>query len=81
MIEKVFERRKNDSRFVEETGRILTLEIFILMLFSNLTGIICLEVAATFIVYKNTQINLIAAILVETILTLIHYRRVGKGSI
>jgi hypothetical protein len=40
MIEEVFKRMKNDSRFVEEKGRILVLEIFSLVLFPNLTIII-----------------------------------------
>jgi hypothetical protein len=81
MIEDAFKMRKNDSRFVEENGRILALGIFRLVLFPNLTRIICLEVVATFIVYKKTQINLITMILVKTILTLIHYRRFGKGKL
>jgi hypothetical protein len=37
MIEKVFERRKNDSRFAKEKSRILALGIFRLVLFLNLT--------------------------------------------
>jgi hypothetical protein len=37
MIEEVFERRKNDSRFFEEKGRILALEIFGIVLFPNFT--------------------------------------------
>jgi hypothetical protein len=36
MIEKVFEGRKNDSRFAKENSRILALGIFRLMLFLNL---------------------------------------------
>ena len=75
MIEEVFKIRTNDSRFVEENGRILALGIFRLVLFPNLIRIICLEVVATFIAYKNTQINLIMMILVKTILTLIHYEQ------
>ena len=79
MIKQVFKKRKNDSRFVEEKGIILALGIFRLMLFPNLTGIISL-VAATCFAYENTQMNLIAMILVKTILTLNHCKRVGKGS-
>ena len=60
--------------------KILALGIFKLMLFPNLIGIISLEAAATFVAYENTQINLIIVILAETILTINHYRRVGKGS-
>jgi hypothetical protein len=37
MIEEVFERRKNDSRFFKEKGRILALEIFGIVLFPNFT--------------------------------------------
>ena len=40
IIEEVFEKRKNDSRFVEEKGRILALGILGLVLFPNLNGII-----------------------------------------
>jgi hypothetical protein len=50
------------------------------VLFPNLTGIIGLEVVASFLSYKNTQINLTMAILAETILTLNHCKRIGKGS-
>jgi len=54
-IEEVFEKRKNDSRFVEENGIILALGIFRLVLFPNLTGIINLKAAATFFAYENTD--------------------------
>jgi len=77
MIEEVFERRKNDYRL---KGRILALRIFGLVLFSNLTRIISLEAVAAFVAYENTSINLIEAILAETILTLSRCRRVGNGS-
>jgi hypothetical protein len=50
------------------------------VLFPNLTGIISLEAATTFIAYKNTQMNPTTTILIETILMLSHCRRVGKGS-
>jgi hypothetical protein len=79
MIEEVFERRKNYSRFVKKKSKTFALGIFTLVLFPNLTGIISLEAAATFIAYKNTQIHLTIVILVETIL-LNHCRRVSKGS-
>lgn len=72
--------KKNDFRFVEENGKIFALEIFRLVLFPNLTGIINLEAATTFVTYENTQINSIMAILVEAILTLNHYRRASNGS-
>jgi hypothetical protein len=70
MIKEVFERRKNESRFVKEKGKI----------FPNLTRIIILEAIAAFVAYENTQINPTTKILAKTILTLNHYRRVGKGS-
>jgi len=80
MIEEVFEKRKNDSKFVEEKGIIVVLGIFMLVLFPNLIGIISLKVATTFVTYENTLINFTAAILAKTILTLNHCRRVAKGS-
>ena len=55
MIEEVFERRKNDSRFFKEKGRILALEIFGIVLFPNFTWIVSLEVAITFVAYENTH--------------------------
>jgi hypothetical protein len=62
--------------------KIISLELGILglVLFPNLTKIISLEVVVAFIAYKNTQINSTEAILVETISTLNHCRRVSKGS-
>ena len=54
MIEEVFEKRKNDSRF-KENGKILALGIFRFVLFPNLTRIISLEAATTFVSYENTQ--------------------------
>ena len=77
MIEEVFETRKNDFRFIEEKGRILTLGIFRLMLFPNLTRTINSEVAAAFVAYENTHINPTIVILAKTILTLSHYKRVS----
>jgi hypothetical protein len=77
MIEEVFETRKNDSRFIEEKGRILALGIFRLMLFPNLTRTINSEVAAAFVAYENTHINPTIVILAKTILTLSHYKRVS----
>jgi len=76
MIEKVFEKRKNNSRFVEEKSIILVLGIFMLVLFPNLIGIISLEAATTFVTYENTQINSTTTILTKKILTLNHCRRV-----
>jgi hypothetical protein len=65
----------------KENGRILALEISGFVLFPNLTGIISLEAAAAFVSYENTHINITTVLLEKTILTLNHYRRVGKGSI
>jgi len=79
MIKEVFKRRKNDSKFAKEKCRMLALEILGLVLFLNPTRIISLEVATTFIEYENNKINLIAIILAETILTLNHCKKIGKG--
>ena len=54
MIKEVFEWRKNDSEFVEERKKILTLGIFMLVLFPNLTRIISLKAAIAFFTYENT---------------------------
>jgi hypothetical protein len=48
---------------LKKKGKILAFEIFNLVLFPNLTGIIGLEMVASFLSYKNTQINLTMAIL------------------
>jgi hypothetical protein len=64
---------------LKKKGKTFALGIFRLVLFPNLTRIISLEAAATFITYKNTQIHLTTVILVETI-SLNHCRRVSKGS-
>jgi hypothetical protein len=80
MIEEVFKTRKNDSRFIEEKGRILALGIFRLMLFPNLTRIINSEVAAAFVAYENTHINPTIVILAKTIIKLSHCKRVSKRS-
>ena len=63
----MIEKRKNDFRFVKEKGIILVLEIFMLVLFPNLIGIISLKAAITFVT---------ATILAKKILTLNHCRRV-----
>jgi hypothetical protein len=49
-------------------------------LFPSQTGVISLDVAAAYVEYENTQIDPMAAILAETILTLNHCRRAGKGA-
>lgn len=80
IIEDVFEKRNNDSRFIEENGRVLALEIFGLVLVPNLIGTISLEAATTFIKNKNTQINPTVAILAKTILTFNHYKGGFNGT-
>jgi len=79
MIEEVFERRKNVSRFIEKKGK-KDSGIFGLVFFPNLTGIISLEAATTFIKNENTQINFIVTILAKTILSLNHCKMVFNGT-
>ena len=54
--------------------------IFGLVLFPSQTRVVSLDAATAYIEYENTQVNLVAAILAETILTLNHCRRTGKGA-
>jgi hypothetical protein len=61
--------RRMTIDLLKKKGKILALEIFRLVLFPNLTGIISIEVIATFVAYENT------------ILRLKYCRRVIKGSI
>jgi len=56
------------------------LGIFGLVLFPSQTGVVSLEAAAAYVEYEKTQINPVAAILDETIFTLNHCRRTGKGA-
>ena len=63
-----------------EKKRLTGLGILGLMLFPNQTGLISLDVAAAYVEYENTQVNLVAAILAETIITLNHCRRTEKGA-
>jgi hypothetical protein len=63
-----------------EKERLIALGIFGLVLFPSQTGVVSLEAAAAYVEYENTQINLVAAILAETILTLNHCWRTGKGA-
>jgi hypothetical protein len=72
---------KGVTLFTKENNIILALGILGLVLFPNLIRVISLEGATTFIEYKNNQINPTTTILAETILTLNHYRKVGKGAI
>jgi hypothetical protein len=59
---------------------LIALGIFGLVLFPSQTRVVSLDAATAYIEYENTQVNLVAAILTETILTLNHYRRTGKGA-
>jgi len=63
-----------------EKERLIALGMFGLVLFPSQTGVISLDVAAAYVEYENTQIDPMAAILAETILTLNHCRRAGKGA-
>ena len=63
-----------------EKERLIALGIFGLVLFPSQTGLVSLEAVAAYVEYENTQINPVAAILAETILTLNHCRRTGKGA-
>jgi len=63
-----------------EKERLIAMGIFGLVLFLSQTGVVSLEAAAAYVEYENTQINSVGAILAETILTLNHYRRTGKGA-
>jgi hypothetical protein len=51
------------------------------VLFPSLKGVISLEAAAAFVEYENTHVNPTAAILAETLLTLNHFRKTGKGAV
>jgi len=63
-----------------EKERLIALGVFGHVLFPNQTGLVSLEAAAAYVEYENTQINLVAVILAETILTLNHCRRTEKGA-
>jgi hypothetical protein len=69
-------KRSQDKKKRE---RLIALGMFGLVLFPSQTGVMSLDAAAAYVEYENTQINLVAAILPETILTLNHCRRTGKG--
>jgi hypothetical protein len=60
--------------------RLIALGIFGIVLFPSQTGVVSLEAAAAYVEYENTQINIVAAILAKTILTLNHCRRIEKGA-
>jgi hypothetical protein len=75
MLEIELEKRSGLER-----ERLIALGIFGLVLFPSQTGVVSLEAVAAYVEYENTQINPVAAILAETILTLNHCRRTGKGA-
>uniref|UniRef100_A0A6N2NM30 DUF7745 domain-containing protein n=1 Tax=Salix viminalis TaxID=40686 RepID=A0A6N2NM30_SALVM len=64
-----------------EKERLIALGIFGLVLFPSRTGIVSLEAAAAYVEYENTRINPVASVLAETIMTLNHYRKAGKGAV
>ena len=59
-----------EQRSGSEKERLIALGIFGLVLFPSWTGIISLEAATSYVEYENTQINPVASILDETIITL-----------
>ena len=63
-----------------EKKSLIALSIFGLVLFPSQTGVVSLDVATAYVEYENTQINPVAAILAETILTLNHCKRTRKGA-
>jgi len=69
-----------EKRSGSEKERLIALGMFGLVLFLSQMGVMSLEAAAAYVEYKNTQINPVAAILAETILTLNHCRRTRKGA-
>ena len=71
---------KLEKKVGSEKERLIALGMFGFVLFPSQTGVISLEAASTYVEYENTQINPMAAILAETILTLNHYRRARKGA-
>jgi hypothetical protein len=75
MLETELEKKSGSKK-----ERLIALGMYGLVLFPSQTGIISLDAATAYIEYENTQINPVAAILVETILTLNHCRRAGKGA-
>ena len=76
MLESELEQKSGS-----EKERLIALGIFGLVLFPSRTGIISLEAAAAYVEYENTQINPVASVLAETIMTLNHCRKAGKGAV
>jgi hypothetical protein len=79
ILEAELERNKSQHRSLIERYRLVVLDIFGLVLFPSLMSVISFEVVIVFVEYENTQVNLIATILDETIITIIHYRKLERG--
>jgi len=80
-LEAELERKKEQYVSVLERDRLIALGIYGLVLFPSLKGVISLEAAAAFVEYENTHVNPTTAILAETLLTLDHFRKTGKGAV
>jgi len=80
-LEVELERKKEQYRSMLERDRLIALGIYGLVLFPSLIGVISLEAAVAFVEYENTHVNPTTAILVETLLTLNHFRKTGKGAV
>ena len=80
-LEVELERKKEQYDSVLERDRLIALGIYGLVLFPSLKGVISLEAAAAFMEYENTHVNPTTAILAETLLTLNHFRKTGKGTV
>jgi hypothetical protein len=81
LLEAKLEMKKSEHGFMMERDKLIALGIFGLMLFQNLTSVISLEAVIVFKQYENTQINLVAIILAETILTFSHCKRNENGAL
>ena len=80
-LEAELEKKKEQYVSVLERDRLIALGIYGLVLFPSLKGVISLEAAAAFVEYENTHVNPTTAILAETLLTLNHFRKTGKGAV
>jgi hypothetical protein len=80
-LEVELEKKKEQYVSVLERDRLIALGIYGLVLFPSLKGVISLEAAAAFVEYENTHVNPTTAILAETLLTLNHFRKTGKGAV
>ena len=80
-LEVELEKKKEQCVSVLERDRLIALGIYGLVLFPSLKGVISLEAAAAFVEYENTHVNPTTAILAETLLTLNHFRKTGKGAV